>query len=182
VLMFLDAIAEISQVDKKLASFISEEFKPCIIVVNKWDLAKDRASTEQYHDYINKMLPGLSYAPICFITATEGKNVQSLLDLARQLHKQATTRVATGQLNRAVKTITEERIPSARRKVGLPRVYYSTQVATTPPTIVLFVNNPSLLDENYQRFFVNRLRDLLPFSEIPIRLLLRPHRKEKEEE
>ncbi len=182
VLMFLDAVAEISQVDKKLASFISEEFKPCIIVVNKWDLAKDRASTEQYHDYINKMLPGLGYAPISFITATEGKNVQSLLDLARQLHKQATTRVSTGQLNRAVKTITDERIPSARRKVGLPRVYYSTQVATTPPTIVLFVNNPSLLDENYQRFFVNRLRDLLPFSEIPIRLLLRPHRKEKEEE
>lgn len=182
VLMFLDATSEISQVDKKLASYISEEYKPCIIVVNKWDLAKDRATTEQYHEYIDKLLPGLSYAPISFITATEGKNIQSLLDLARQLHKQSTTRVSTGQLNRAVKTITEERIPSARRKVGLPRVYYSTQVATTPPTIVLFVNKPDLIDENYQRFFVNRLRDLLPFSEVPIRLLLRPHRKEKEEE
>lgn len=182
VLMFLDATSEISQVDKKLASYISEEYKPCIIVVNKWDLAKDRATTEQYHEYIDKLLPGLSYAPISFITATEGKNIQSLLDLARQLHKQSTTRVSTGQLNRAVKTITEERVPSARRKVGLPRVYYSTQVATTPPTIVLFVNKPDLIDENYQRFFVNRLRDLLPFSEVPIRLLLRPHRKEKEEE
>jgi GTP-binding protein len=182
VLMFIDATAEISQVDKKLASYISEEFKPCVIVVNKWDLAKDRATTEQYHDYISKLLPHISYAPISFITATEGKNIQSLLDLARQLHKQATTRVTTGQLNRAVKTITAERVPSARRKVGLPRVYYSTQVATTPPTIVLFVNNPSMIDDNYQRFFVNRLRDLLPFSEIPIRILLRPHREQKEEE
>jgi predicted GTPase len=39
-----------------------------------------------------------------------------------------------------------------------------------------------MIDDNYQRFFVNRLRDLLPFSEIPIRILLRPHREQKEEE
>ena len=48
------------------------------------------------------MLPGLDYAPISFITATEGKNVQSLLDLAGQLYKQSMAKVTTGQLNKAI--------------------------------------------------------------------------------
>ncbi|MBN2376204.1 MAG: ribosome biogenesis GTPase Der [Sedimentisphaerales bacterium] len=175
IFLFLDAIAEISQVDKKLAHTISEEYKPCIIVVNKWDLAKDRSDTDQYTDYIDKLLTGLSFAPISFITASEGKNVKSLLDLARQLHKQSRTEVTTAQINKAIQAITSERTPSARRKVGLPKIYYGTQVAIAPPTLLLFVNHPDNIDENYRRFFVNRLRDLLPFSEVPIRLLFRGH-------
>ena len=178
VLLLLDALAEISQVDKKLARTVLDLYKPCIIVVNKWDLAKDRATTEQYHQYINQMLTGFDYAPISFITATEGKNVQSLLDLAGNLYKQAHASITTGQLNKALTAITAERAPSARRKVGLPKIYYGTQVAQAPPTLLLFVNHPDFLDQNYQRYLINRLRDLLPFPEIPIRLLLRPRRPE----
>ncbi|MCK5270901.1 MAG: hypothetical protein KAJ46_08955, partial [Sedimentisphaerales bacterium] len=44
-------------------------------------------------------------------------------------------------------------------------------------TLLLFVNNPSMIDVNYRRFLLNRLRDILPFSEVPIRLLLRHHRE-----
>ncbi|MCP4710529.1 MAG: ribosome biogenesis GTPase Der, partial [Planctomycetes bacterium] len=129
---------------------------------------------------INLLMPGLSYAPISFITATEGKNVQSLLDLAGNLYKQAHATVTTGQLNKAITAITAERTPSARHKIGMPKIYYGTQVSQSPPTLMLFVNNPSFLDENYQRFLINRLRDLLPFPEVPIRLLLRPRRQEEE--
>ena len=92
-----------------------------------------------------------------------------------ELHKQATTTVSTSLMNKALMAAAADRAPSARRKVGLPRLYYGTQVATNPPTLLLFVNNPSAFDENYQRYLVNRLRDLLPFSEVPIRLLLRSH-------
>ncbi|MCP4708711.1 MAG: ribosome biogenesis GTPase Der [Planctomycetes bacterium] len=180
VLLLLDAIAEISQVDKKVARTVVDLYKPCIIVVNKWDLALDRATTDQYAEYINLLMPGLSFAPISFITATEGKNVQSLLDLAGNLYKQSHATITTGQLNKALTVITTERAPSARRKVGLPKIYYGTQVAQSPPTLMLFVNNPSFLDENYQRFLINRLRDMLPFPEVPIRLLLRPRRPEEE--
>jgi GTP-binding protein len=181
VFLFLDAIAEISQTDKKLARTIADNYMPCVIVVNKWDLAKDRTDTEIYADYIDKLMPQLDYAPISFVTASDGKNVQSLLDLARQLHKQVNTTVSTAQLNKAVKAITSERAPSVRRKVGLPKIYYGTQVADNPPTLLLFVNNPDFIDENYRRFLINRLRDLLPFSEVPIRLLLRHHHETKPE-
>lgn len=177
VFLFLDATSPTSAVDKKLARYISDQFKPCVIVVNKWDLAKDQADTEQYHDYLDKTLPGFSFAPICFITASESKNVQSLLDLAAQLHKQATTTVTTSKINKVLVSITDERVPSVRSKVGMPRIYYGTQISTQPPTLMLFVNNPNKFDENYQRFMINRLRDTLPYPEVPIRLLLRNHRE-----
>jgi GTP-binding protein len=180
VLLFLDAVAMISQVDKKLARTITDNYKPCIIVVNKWDLAKDRATTDQYGEYIDKLISGLDYAPISFITAQDDKNVQSLLDLAANLYKQSNAAVTTSQINKALEAITSERAPSARRKVGLPKIYYGTQVANNPPTLMLFVNDPAKIDENYQRFLINRLRDLLPFAEVPIRLLLRHHHESKD--
>lgn len=179
VLFFIDASMEISQVDKRLAKFIAEEFKPCIIVVNKWDLTKDRqVDTDDYAAYFSKILPGLAYAPVCFITAKEAKNVNEVLDLAADLFKQASTTVSTPKINKVLQIITQERTPSSQRKAGLPKIYYGTQVSHSPPTLMLFVNNPALITDNYQRFLINRLRDHLPFSEIPIRLLLRNHRSE----
>ena len=169
------------QVDKKLTRYITDQYKPCIVVINKWDLAKDQADSDQYHDYLNKTLPGLSFAPICFITATEGKNVQSLLDLAAQLHKQATTTVGTSRLNKVITSITKQRAPSVRSKVGMPKIYYATQISTQPPTLMLFVNHPNKFDENYQRFMINRFRDALPFPEVPIRMVLRHHRQNNKE-
>jgi len=177
VLLFLDATAEVSVVDKQLGQTIVEQYVPCVVVVNKWDLAKERATTAAYGEYITKTLPGLDHAPIAFLTAKDGKNVQSVLDVARELHKQAGRTVGTPELNRVLRAVMAERAPSARRKTGLPKVYYGTQVARHPPTLLLFVNNPDALDENYQRFLVGRLRELLPFTEVPIRLLVRHHRE-----
>ncbi len=185
VLLFLDAQSPISQVDKKLARFISESHKPCIIVINKWDLVQETnrdIQPDDYAEYLDKTMPGLNYAPVSFITAKQGKNTLRLLDLAMELYKQSSTIVKTSVLNQALQDITGERAPSARRKVGLPRIYYGTQVATNPPTLLLFVNKPSAIDENYQKFLINRLRELLPFAEVPIRLLLRHHRKQDETE
>ncbi|MHC4344139.1 MAG: ribosome biogenesis GTPase Der, partial [Planctomycetota bacterium] len=87
VLFLIDATEEVSQVDKKLARFISEEYKSCIMVVNKWDLAKEVAVTGAYEDYLTKLLPVLKCAPIAFTTATEARNVQSVLDLASEIFK-----------------------------------------------------------------------------------------------
>jgi GTP-binding protein len=175
VLFLVDATLKISQVDKKLANFIVEEFKPCILVMNKWDLAKDFADTDDYAEYLNKMLPGLSYAPIAFTTATENKNIQSVLDLAAELFKQATARIPTGVLNKAIKGITAQKAGGSK-KSGVPKIYYATQVATGPVTLLLFVNRPQLFDDNFQRFCANKLRELLGIEEVPIRLLLRERR------
>ncbi len=174
VLFLIDATLKVSQVDKKLANFIVEQFKPCILVMNKWDLAKDFADGDDYAEYLNKMLPGLSYAPIAFTTATEGRNIQSVLDLAAELFKQATAKIPTPMLNKAIEQISAQKVGGS--KGGIPKIYYATQVATGPVTLLLFVNRPQLFDDNFQRFCANKLRELLGIEEVPIRLLLRARR------
>jgi len=180
VFLLIDAAEPISQVDKKLTAFISSEYKACIIVVNKWDLAKDKASTDDYVKYIGKTLPQLSYAPIAFITATEGKNIQSLLDLATELYKQATTKISTPRLNDAIEQVSAERLGGKTKSSQFPKIFYATQVAIKPATIILFVNKTELFDENYRRFLIGRLRDNLGFAEVPIRLLVRSRRKDSD--
>jgi GTP-binding protein len=182
-LFLIDATVPVSQVDKKLAHFITDEYKSCIIIVNKWDLAKGVASTDDYHEYLTKLLPGLKYTPIAFTTATEAKNVQSVVDLAAEIFKQATTWIPTARLNKAFEIIKRERIGVAKGgKRGLPRIYYATQIDANPITILMFVNRPELFEENYRRTITNRLRSLLPIEEVPIRLLARPHRTERSTE
>ena len=177
VLLLIDATLPVSQVDKKVARFIAEECKSCILVVNKWDLAKETAVTGDYEEYLTKLLPGLKYTPIAFTTATEAKNVQSVLDLAAEIFKQTTTWIPTAKLNKAFEAIQAERAGASKRKTGWPKIYYTTQIAVNPITILMFVNKPELFEENYMRFIKGKLQTLLPVEEVPIRLLARSHRK-----
>ncbi len=173
VLFLLDATEPMSQVDKKLAKTLMESLKPVVIIVNKWDLAKDRAMTGDYGEYLTKTLPGLEHAPISFVSAKDNRNVYTAIDVASSLFKQYHTRVGTGKLNQVLKAALSERLPSARRGTQSPRIFYATQVAAAPPTIVLFVNRVSSFTTDYQRFLQNRFQALLPFGEVPIRLVFR---------
>jgi GTP-binding protein len=119
----------------------------------------------------------LDHVPIAFITAKSGKNVYKLLNLAQHLHKQASARVGTGDLNRVVREALEAQPPPMRQN-RRPKVYFATQVATNPPTIVLFTNGPQLFDNTYQRYLDKFLRDRLPFAEVPIKMYLRAKKRE----
>lgn len=181
VLLLIDAAEPVSQVDKKLADFITQEYKSCIIVINKWDLAKDVASTSDYEQYLTEVLPALSYAPMAFTTANRAKNVQSVLDLAAGIFKQSTTRIRAPKLNKAFEAIKAESSGSAKSKSakGGPKTYYAVQIAVNPITLLMFVNKHELFDENYRRFIIGKLRKLLPISEVPIKLVARSHKKER---
>jgi GTP-binding protein len=178
VLFLIDAATPISMVDKHLGAAIEREMKPLVIVVNKWDLAKGKASSEEYADYLNKTMPGLAYAPISCVTARDARNVLATIDLARNLYKQASTRVSTADLNQVIEHAVRLRQPPSPT-AQLPKIYYATQVAVAPPTIVLFVNNPDIFGEDYRRFIENRFREELPFPEVPIRLILRAHAEDE---
>jgi len=180
VLLLIDATTPISQVDKKLARLIADEYKPVIIVINKWDLAKDAAFTGDFDEYLSTQLSGLRHAPIAFTTAKTGKNVQAVLDLATELFKQSTTWIPTPKLNKAIEAAQAERSGARRGVAGWPKVYYATQLAVSPVTILMFVNDPRLFDENYRRFMVGRLRTLLDLPEVPIKLFARSRRTNTE--
>jgi GTP-binding protein len=176
VFMLIDATVEMGDVDQKLGAYIAEEFKPCIIVINKWDLVEGKTTAEKYEEYIGKIFPLLDYAPIAFISAKENQNIDELIRLAQVMHEQASTRLSTSQLNTAVEEILALRGPSSPTAQKV-KVYYATQIDVKPPTLVLFVNNPDLITEEYRRFFVRQLRERLPFSEVPIRLFVRGHHR-----
>jgi len=178
VLLLIDSTVPVGQVDKKLAEFVANEYKPCVLVVNKWDLAKNRASTDDYGEYLTKILPEVRYAPVAFTSAINGRNLDSTIDLATELFKQARTRVGTGPLNQALKHALASNTPKGKRGRRAPKIYYATQVSVQPPTIVLFVNGPELVATDYKRFLLNRFRETLPFDEIPIRLAFRARRRE----
>ncbi len=171
VLLFLDAPEPISKVDKQLAEYILNNHKPAVFVVNKWDLM-DPMPTGTLAEYVRKTFPSLDHVPIAFITAKVGKNVQAVLNLAQTLHKQASSRVGTGDLNRVLRDALEANPPPMRQN-RRPKIYYATQVAANPPTIVLFTNGPELIDNTYLRYVLRTFRDQLPFPEVSIRLELR---------
>ncbi len=172
VLLFHEAHKSISQVDKQLASYALENSKPAIFVVNKWDLLVGSLATGEFADYLRKVYPNLDYVPIAFITAKDGKNVQTVLNLAQNLHKQASARVGTGDLNRVLREAMAQQAPPQRQN-RQAKVLYATQVACLPPTIVLFTNGPKLFDNTYQRYLLKMFRDHLPFREVPIKMYLR---------
>jgi len=178
VLLMLDATVPVGRVEKRLARYLSELFKPTVIAINKWDLAEGRANREDYGPYITQTLPELAYAPIVLTCATEGLGLPQAVRLAGELFTQARTRVGTGQLNTAVAEIVAHHSPKRGRTTRPGRIYFATQVAVAPPTVVLFVNDVSVFDAAYQRYLLNQLRDRLPFPEVPIRLLLRQRRRQ----
>jgi len=183
-LMFFDCLETISRVDKQLVSEIHDECKPCIFVVNKWDLAGE-AEIAKWADYLFKNFAHMRHVPVAVITAKTGKNVKKLINLAQTIYKQARTRVPTGELNRVVRAAVKN-WPPPNRQNRTPRILFATQVATEPPTIVIKCNLAELFDEDYKRYLLGVFREQLPFKEVPIKLYFRskdmdPDKAQREE-
>lgn len=170
----IDATLPISSVDKKLSAELRKQFKPTVIAVNKWDMVPDdKASLEEYAEYLSGELRGIEYAPIVIISAKEREGLHDLIAMTHNLYQQASHRESTGRLNRLIQDILAMRGPSSRLGTQA-KVYYVSQVSTNPPTIVFIVNRPDLFTGAYERYLQNRLHEELDFSEVPIRLLFRP--------
>jgi GTP-binding protein len=170
-LLLIDATVEVSQVDKKLSQELQRQFKPTVIVVNKCDqVDESRIAPEDFLQYLTEQLRGLDYAPIVFVSASEGTGLTDAIAMAFNLYEQASHREPTASLNKIVEEILQRRGPSSRLGTQA-KLYYATQVATLPPTIALKVNDPRLFEGGYTRYLMNRLREELPYSEVPIRLI-----------
>ena len=172
VLLFFDASQRISQVDKQLCNFINDNFKPCLFVVNKWDLMVDHMPTERWSEYLRETFSTMWHVPIAFITGQTGRNIKMMLNHSQMLFKQSHERVGTGELNRLVQRALENHPPPLTRRHQRPKIFYATQIATQPPTIVMKCNNPSAFSPDYRRYLLSVLRDQLSFGEVPIKLFM----------
>ncbi|MCP3914943.1 MAG: ribosome biogenesis GTPase Der [bacterium] len=179
VVLLFDVTQRISAIEKSLARYAVDHHKPVVLAANKWDLVDD-LTPDDFRKYIEQELPGLVYAPISFLSAKEGSNVDETVALAEELFEQAHQRVSTGELNRVLENALESRSPgSSGYRV---RLRYATQAEVAPPTFVLFVNDKKLIGKDYLRYLNNRLREELPFKEVPLRIVLRDQNTLKEGE
>ena len=161
----------------KLARLISDECKPCVIVINKWDLAK-HIVTDDFTEYISRQLPGLAYAPIVYTSALHGDRIHSVVRVAKQLFEQGKKQWPTAQINRLFEAALRAHRPRVKSS-KLPKIYYATQAGTSPPTFIVFVNRPEFFVDSYRRYLVNFLRKKLDVPEIPLRVIFKARRPDK---
>jgi GTP-binding protein len=181
VLLMLDATEGMADQDLKIASFADEKGKAVVVVVNKWDLAKDQKEpldAEVYAKQIRETMPFLAHAPIRFVSAKTGKRVFDVLDTAYALAEEHFRRISTGEVNRALKAAVDAHQPPMHKN-RRTRLYYGTQVRAAPPTFVIAVNDPDGVHFSYRRYLVNRFREDFGFGGAPIRLLFRKRKRER---
>ena len=172
VIFVIDGVHGVSQLDKRIAHEIMLHHRPTVIAVNKWDLVLEHSTTEKYESYLMEQLPALHFAPVVYMTAKDSKNVSACIGLVQSLAKQASQRVGTGELNRAIEKI-RDHVRFRARPGKAPKIYYGTQIEVLPPRIVLMVNKPGYFAPAYKRAIENSFREILPFPEVPIHIIYR---------
>jgi GTP-binding protein len=173
VLLFFDASEPIGKVDKQLAETITEEAKPVVFVVNKWDLYAADVKKREWTQYLRDTFRTMPWAPVAFVTATRSRNVKATIDKAQRLYRQSHTRVPTPRLNDVLREAVEANKPPADTRGRPVRLYFATQVEVGPPTIVISASAPRSISDPYKRYLINAFHKRLPYSEVPIKLLFR---------
>ena len=174
VLVVLNADEGIRDLDKHIAGYAHEAGKGVIIVVNKWDLIKNRdhRTMTDFTTLIRNEFQYLSYAPIIFVSAVTKQRLIKIPQLIEEVYDHARRRIKSSTLNDVLMdAIAANPTPSTNGK--RLRVYYGTQVAVEPPTFVIFVNDPDLMHFSYERYLENRIREAFDFSGPPIHLIKR---------
>lgn len=173
VLIVINGEEGIREYDKRIAGFAEEAGKGVIFVVNKWDtLEKDNKTMDNFIKDIRSNFLFLDYAPILFVSAKTKQRVTTLFDSIKMVSENHAMRIQSSVLNEVIAD-SVARNPTPTEKGKRLRIYYATQVATKPPTFVVFVNNPEIMHFSYERFLRNRLRESFGFEGTPIRLITR---------
>jgi GTP-binding protein len=185
--LIVDLTAGVTAQDKRIAGLIQKERKPCLVVLNKWDLIKPKykpkAAIAELVDQSRERLFFLRYAPVLVASATTREHVDRLLRLIERIRRASRERIGTGVLNRQLRGAFASNPPPMVGNRRL-KLFYATQTGTKqnrhlpPPEFSLFVNDPRLLTDHYARYLETQLRKIQSYAGLPITLTLRP-RSEK---
>ncbi len=175
VILILDATQEISDQDQKIAGKIEEAGRACVIVVNKWDLIDDKSSKlmKEFVENVRTELRSIAYSEVIFTSAINKQRVTKIIEAADRAHAMTKKRIGTGLLNQIVnESVALVPPPSSKRGKRL-KVYYTTQVSSSPPTFILFGNDDKLMTKNYHSYIERKLREAFGFEGTPIRIVTR---------
>jgi len=181
-ILVIDLMSGVTGQDKKIAGLIQKSEKPCLVILNKWDLVKPKrgakAEMERIASSTRDDLFFLDYAPVLIASALTGENVEQLFRLIADVRRAALVRLGTGVLNRLLRAAFEENPPPT---IGTRRLklFYAAQArgdeerTLAALKFILFVNQPKLLSETYGRYLEGRIRAAEPYPGLPVLLSCR---------
>jgi len=180
VFLVLDAGQGVTRIDKQLAGELALLGCGLVIVVNKWDLAKQAFREENIDGFedeeefrakfraaVRRELFFLPDPPLLFVSAKTGLRAEDMLDAAEGVFRRAGTAIPTGRINRVIQDLMTKRPP---RMVSGKRFkcYYVTQVSKRPIRFRLFCNSEERLEDAYQRFLVKGVHEEFDLAGVPV--------------
>jgi len=173
VLLVIESAEIMNEQDMHIAGYIHEALKGIVVVVNKWDLARELGVDKtQCASEIRQKVKFFPDAPIVFASAQFGKGIGQVLSAAKRVYQERQKRLPTPLLNEEVNRAIAAHPPPSLWGKQL-RLSYVTQPDVDPPTFVFFVNDPRLLHFSYQRYLENSLRKAFGFKGTPLKLIFR---------
>lgn len=176
-LLMIDATTGITAQDAHIAGYILDEWKSCVVLVNKWDaIEKNNETMDEYTDKIRRELNFMSYVPILFISAKTGQRMEQVLPMALQVQEERLARLTTSTLNEIIHKA-QDAHPHPTHAGRALKMYYATQVRSDPPTFMIYVNEPKLMHFTYIRYLENQIRAEYSFLGTPIRIVTKGRRE-----
>lgn len=173
VLCVIDAETGIREQDKKVFGNAHEAGKGIIILVNKWDtVEKDSNTMRDFELKVRDQFRYLHYAPILFVSAKTKQRLKLIPELIDRVYHNRTQRIQSSILNDVMMDAVATN-PTPTKNGRRLKIYYGTQVSTSPPTFVVFVNDPELMHFSYVRFLENRFRETFDFFGTPVHIIPR---------
>jgi GTP-binding protein len=180
VLLVLDAEDGPTTQDMHVASYVLEENKGIVLVVNKWDtIEKETNTMDRYSERVRAAFNFVPYAPLVFVSAKYRQRIPAVMDTALRVRAELRVRIPTADLNDILREAVAQHSPPSKGKRAL-KFYYATQVAVAPPTFVFFVNHKDMVHFSYERYLENKIRERFELKGAPIKMIFRAHTKKQE--
>jgi GTPase len=162
-LVLVDSSEGLVDQDLRVADVARTASCSTLVVLSKWDIAT--VGIEDVRDRLEDRLR--QRPPIVAVSAKTGRGVAKVLDRVEGLYGRHTGRIPTGELNRFLGELREQR-PGPSRNGRRLNLLYGTQVSARPPRFRFFVNDPGLLTRDYGYWVENRLRERFELAGVPV--------------
>ena len=167
-ILVIDATIGLTDQDQRVAGFAAERGCAMVVLMNKRDIVESGEVLDELRETIGDRLMFVGYAPVISISALTGKGVSRIWDAVDAAYANYSAQVSTSKLNAWLQHIREFGHTVSQGKKVL-KMKYVTQTRVCPPEFTFFVNHPELVNDNYERFLENRLRQALDLSGTPVR-------------
>ena len=172
--IMIDALEGIGAQDMAIFSLAVDRNKGVVIVINKWDLVKDKSikAIKEFEESIRLKLAPFKDVPIIFISVKERQRVLKVLDMVMEVDKSRNQKIATHELNDFFLPIIAHQPPPAVKGKYI-KIKYITQLPVHYPAFVFFCNLPQYVADHYKRFLENKLREKYNYNGTPITIYFR---------